>query len=366
MQSRLLDSLLDQAQTAPDRVEWARAVCRAASHMARSGQPEHALATIGKVREEFGPGLHPEVASWLMLAEGIQHFTLLEMRASYDRIQRAYGLAVAFKFEKIIPACGAWMATLEFNYGKHPEMVKHLLQVFELALPTDYQALGRATLVAATALHICGDFASARPWYDRSRWHASREGDEATLGAGIFNMAIVRMVEVRLADAFDAPVSTDTIRAATEAAGSLTYDHITGNSSQEPWRAMLLGQKLMAERKFTEALEVIERIAIESTTQDRKTAGLTLADQAWCHLQIGNKNEANLAARSALAYVQGNPDREDRAYILGRVAQVSAATELNHSALIPKELAYEALSEYRRYQKDFRDLLAALPSVPPK
>jgi tetratricopeptide (TPR) repeat protein len=366
MQSRLLDSLLDQAQTAPDRVEWARAVCRAAAHLARSGQPEHALATIGKVREEFGPGLHPGVASWLMLAEGILNFTLLEMRSAYDRILRAHGLAVAFKIEAAIPTCAAWMAVLEFNYGKHPEMIQHLQEVFHLAPTTDHQALGRASLVAATALHICGDFASARPWYDRSRWHASREGDEATLGAGIFNMAIIRMVDVRLSDAFDAPVSADTLRAAMEAAGSLTYDQMTGNSSQEPWRALLLGQKLISERSFARALEVLKGISVESTTQDKKTAGLAFADRAWCLLQMGRLAEAYQAAQASLLHVNDNPDREDRAYIMGRIAQVSFANRLAEPILVSKETALKALNEYRTYQSEFRSLLLALPSYPPK
>lgn len=363
MQSRLLDSLLDQAQTAPDRVEWARAVCRAASHMARSGQPEHALATIGKVREEFGPGLHPGVASWLMLAEGILHFCKFETAAAYDRIQRAHGLAVAFQLAPAISPCAAWLSLIELNTRRFERMVSHINEVIRHAEPNDHQAWARAALVVACALQASGDFALARPWYDRARLHASAEGDEATLGALLFNMASFRMMHVRILDAFDMPATHESRLAFAEAAGSFNYDSMTGNSNQQPWRLLLRGQHFVAEKRYEEGKEVLEQIQFDSLDSP-KNAPLIQADLAWCYANLGRTDDAKSLREAVRKKMDLVFDPDDRAVIFGRLAQVSSALGEVQEAAELRANASTALDEHRSFQRQLLATLAGLESLP--
>jgi hypothetical protein len=119
MDSRLLASLNAQAEGTRDPVVWAKAVCRAASHFARHGRTEEALKSIGVVRTQFGKELHYEIASWLMLAEGVLHYFQGQPREAYDRVRRAHGLAVALENASARPTCAAWMAMLEVESCSH-------------------------------------------------------------------------------------------------------------------------------------------------------------------------------------------------------------------------------------------------------
>jgi hypothetical protein len=359
MQSRLLQTLLAQAQSAPDRVDWARAVCRAASHMARSGQLDHALSSITAVRAQFGPGLHPEVASWLMLSEGILHFCRFENTAAYDRMQRAYGLAVAFKSVIAIPSCAAWMALIEFNTMRREKMVKHLLEAISLAHENDHQALSRASLVVACAYHLGGDFNTARSWYERARRHATAEGDEATLGALFFNVASFRMNDVRLMDAFDEKADGETRRAFIEAAGSFSYDYMTGNSAQEPWRLLLRGQHLTVEKKFSEAKKILDQVDAENV-DSTKTAPIVLADRAWCAVNIFENETALELANEALQRVDSASEPDDRAYIFARVSQVYGTLNLTDKASATKKLALTNFAAYKEFQVDLLRILQPL------
>jgi tetratricopeptide (TPR) repeat protein len=351
MQSRLLQTLLAQAQSAPDRVDWARAVCRAASHMARSGQLDHALSSITAVRAQFGPGLHPEVASWLMLSEGILHFCRLNLSAAYDRIQRAHGLAIALKTTSAIPSCAAWLAIIELNTHKHQKMILHLNEALTLSSAKDHQARGRATLVVGTALQLAGDFERSRPWYERARFHATSEGDEATVGAIIFNMAIIRMVDIRLADAFDATEKPSISRATAEASGSSSFDFMTGNSTQEPWRLLLKGQKFLLEQNFQEALTQLELINTHAMA-DAKSLPLSTIDRSWCLTKLDRIQESRTIRLEAEKLLASVTDSEDRAYITGRLAQLCKIHGDTEKSISFRDMANKALDEYKNYQSE--------------
>jgi len=362
MQSRLLESLLAQAKTTTDRVTWARAVCRGASHMARSGKYDAAFNSITAVRTQFGPSLHPEVASWLMLAEGILHFCRLNMVSAYDRIQRAYGLAIALKTESAIPSCAAWLALIELNARDHQKMIVHINEALTLSSATDHQARGRATLVVATALQLAGDFEHSRPWYEKARFHATSEGDEATVGAIIYNMAILRMIDIRLADAFDMNIESNIERAKAEAAGSGSFDFMTENSTQEPWRLLLKGQKYLLTGEFEEALKYLEPISTYGVT-DPKSLPISILDRSWCMLKLGRLVESaslRLQAESMLVSVF---DAEDRAYFLGRLSQLCRLHGEHERGQKFHELAIDSLAQYRKYQQELLDCLTHVTAI---
>lgn len=358
MDSRLLSNLNAQAAGTRDPVVWAKAVCRAASHFAGHGKTEEALTAIGVVRGQFGKNLHFDIASWLMLAEGVLHYFKAQLPEAYDRIRRAYGLAIALQNNSAFPACAAWMAHLEFNDCKYDEMVKHLEEALTTATSTDHQAIARSSLVLATAYHLAGDFQLARPWYEKARLSAAAEGDDATISATLHNMATIRAGNIRLEDTFGSKPQSETRRVALEASSSLTYDYAIGHKGLDFLTHMLGGLISTIDGRYSEALSIFEKVNFE--VMPKRLHALARVDQSWCLSQLGELEESRKTALEVpplLAFVE---DNDDLAYVNSRLRQISAVCGKPSEVEIYKSLADDALSKHRLFQTDLLSKLASI------
>ena len=359
MDSRLLATLNSQASSTRDPVIWARAVCRAASHFARHGRSKDALTSIAVVRAQFGKELHPEVASWLMLAEGVLHFFQWQTYEAYDRIRRAYGLAIALRTTSAIPSCAAWMAHIEFNEGAYDKMIAHLQESLSLAPNDDHQARARACLVLADSYHLSGEYQLARPWYEKVRQHAAAEGDEATLSAMLYNVAAFRAANVRLADTFglEKPGS-EAHRAAMESSSSLIYDHAIGTAGLGFLTPILRGLVLTIGQKYTDAIEALA--TIDEAKLPKRTVAPILADRAWCISNIGNFDTAWNLAKQAIDALESSSDADDVAYVESRVAQVAEKIGRLDEAKNHRVRSQSFLTIHQDFQ---RNLLSKLQAI---
>jgi tetratricopeptide (TPR) repeat protein len=320
MKSRLLARLEEDARTSADRVSWARSVCRAASQFARQGLTTEASIAIDSVRRTFGVGLDPEVASWLMLAEGIMHFAAGDHRAALDRIRRAEGLAVALNTTPAKATCAAWLAHIEFNLSNFDSMIPLLCRALKEAAPGDHQALGRASLVMADAYHYAGSFSQARPWYDAARLHATSEGDEAMIGAMLHNVAAFRAVNVLLANALGECLPEEAQRAKMEATSAASYDTAVGTRSFDSLTALLSGQLLIVEGKNQEAQERLSSVDLAALPE--RLWPVLHADIAWCANILGDTERSKAHCREALTAMKTQMDDDDAAYAWSRLASL--------------------------------------------
>lgn len=320
MQSRLLAKLEEDARTSKDRVTWARSVCRTATQFARQGLTSEAVAAIESVRQAFGSGLEAEVAAWLMLAEGVCHFTAGDQQAALDRIRRADGIAVAFDSTPARPSCAAWLAHIEFNLSEFGAMQAHLQRALSEADPTDHQALSRASLVMADAYHYSGYFSIARPWYDATRIHATAEGDEATISAMLYNVAAFRAANVLLADALGECLPDEASRAKLEARSAANYDNAVGTRSFESLTILLSGQLLLVEGRERDALSRLSSIA--SPTLPARLRAVLSSDLALCTARLGLSEDARAYIRTALVEIGEKMDDDDAAYAWSRLSDV--------------------------------------------
>lgn len=348
MQSRLLDKLLAEARLASDRVAWARAVCRAASHYARHGEHQHAAKSIGMVRAEFELDHNPEVAVWLMLAEGIAHFFAVKTTEAYDRTQRAYAIAKTFSLLSALPTCAAWMAHLQFNAGNYDSMAKSLSEVFLHLRQKDHQAGSRACLVLADAYHFAGSFEKAKPWYEKCRLHATAEEDDATLGALFHNVAAFRAANIRLASAFGETNEPESRRAWTEAESARTFDTLLQGHGLPLLFPLLQGQLLSADGQFDKALGLLQTVDTEDLHQ--RLRPLVLAEKAWCQTNLGNRSEAWSNILLALNLTGEDIDLDDRAFIYARASQVANLHAKSHEAEQWRNRASELINAHRTLQ----------------
>lgn len=359
MDSRLLKTLNGQASSTRDPVIWARAVCRAASHFARHGQTKEALTSIGVVRAQFGNELHHEVASWLMLAEGVLHFFQMETYEAYDRIRRAYGLAIALKTQSAIPACAAWMAHIEFNDGSYEKMASHLVEALTQASEDDHQARARASLVLADAYHLTDQYVLARPWYERARLNAAGEGDEATLSAMLYNVAAFRAANVRLVDTFGGEKAKEAHRASMEASSSFNFDFAIGTKGLGFLTYILRGLILTIDQKYAEALQTFDSIA--ENRLPKRTLAPIYADRAWCNANLDQNDIAWKCALRAIEEVSRLAEADDIAYVESRVAQVADHLNFHAIATTHRANAVRYLEEHRVFQAKLLALLRELP-----
>ena len=358
MDSRLLSNLNAQASSARDPVIWAKAVCRAASHFAGHGKTEEALTAIGVVRGQFGNNLHFDIASWLMLAEGVLHFFKAEFPAAYDRIRRAYGLAIALGNNSAFPSCAAWMAHVEFSACKYDDMVKHIGEALRTAQSTDHQAIARASLVLATGYHIAGDFQRSRPWYEKARLNAAAEGDDATVSATLHNMASVRACNVRLEDTFGGEAKIETRRVTLEASSSLTYDYAIGHRGLYFLARMLGGLISTIDGRYDDALQDFEKIVINDMPD--RLHSLVFVDQAWCQAQKREFEKSLISVNDCLKALPYVDEDDDIAYINSRLRQISIACNRPEEARLYESVADAALSKHRHFQQE---LLSKLMTI---
>jgi len=357
-QSRLLAELDRRMRACPDDVAWARDMCRAASQLGRQGHAELSLEAIHHVRRHYGSRLHAEVACWLMLAEGVLHYFHLQYDHARDRTSRAHALAVALRVAPARPSCAAWLAAMDFNDDRLESMVDRLEEALSLAAPDDHQALARATLVMADALHHCGHYAEARPWYDRSRHHAAIEGDQAALSALMHNMAAFRAAQIRLADAFEPGCTPRDLHLASVEADSVQrYDLAIGTRSFHMLIPLLQAQLLTVGQRFVEALRVFD--AIEGAAIPTKLGATAEADRAWCLASLGRVADARFSARRTLALMPQTPEADEQAHVLARLSSIERRIG---EAFLPdtRTRARQALARHRRSQRALHQRLREL------
>lgn len=358
MDSRLLATLNAQAGSTRDPVIWARAVCRAASHFARHGRTDDALISIGVVRAQFKTELHHEVASWLMLAEGVLHYFKAQTREAYDRIRRAYGLAVALRTESALPSCAAWMAHIEFFDSKYDEMAKHLEEALTLATADDHQARARASLVLAMSYHLADEYQLARPWYERARLHAAAEGDEATLSAMLHDVAAYRASNVRLVDTFGGDTEKEAHRASMETSSSVNFDFAIGHQGLDFLTLMLQGLILTINREFGDALTVFSQINYENVPKKMRPS--ISVDKAWCLANVDRRIEAWELAENSLDDIQLIVEDDEIAYAYSRLSQVAAECGRVNASIDFREHANRALERHRAFQGSLLEKLKGL------
>jgi len=293
-----------------------------------------------------------------MLAEGVLHYFKAQIPEAYDRIRRAYGLAIALRNNSAFPSCAAWMAHIEFNACKYDDMVKHLGEALATAQLKDHQAIARASLVLATAYHIAGDFQGSRPWYEKARLNAAAEGDDATVSATLHNMASIRASNVRLEDTFGGDPISETQRVTLEASSSLTYDYAIGHRGLDFLTQMLGGLISTIDKRYDEALQTFGKIVIDD--MPGRLRSVVFVDQAWCWAQKRELEKSLTLVDDCFKSLSLVEDDDDIAYINARLHQVLVACDRQEEAQQYKLVANAALFRHRKFQQKLLSKILAI------
>lgn len=365
--NRCLQALDDEIaqRRAPRAVLFLRA--ERAVVLARLGETVQARLEIASLRAGEGPRTYPSLEPWLLLAEGLAdvYADLALAGAARVRVHRALTLARSTRSTRALPLAAAWLAHLDFHARDDASAVEHLVLAHDTARPDHHSARSRLCLVLAGMLHYAGAEERAQPWYSQARVHAQAEGDGAALSSIMYNMALLRVVEVRLTAAFGPRTDAAALRRAmlgTESSIFLDRSVSTRALSHHP--PMQRAQLLVLSGQVDEALALYEAHAAQAVAEGLTSCeGIFLADQAWCLAMLGRTDEALERARAALSVLPAATEPEDRAIAHAMLSQVWTRLGVSDQAARHAALAAQDHQQYRLRADALLALLdrAALP-----
>ncbi|MBK1612933.1 hypothetical protein CKO44_05540 [Rubrivivax gelatinosus] len=195
--SRLLARLDHELAGCRDPLRRAELLAERGCHLARVGDRAGAQRIAAELRQDHGDGRASRIAVRIMLLEGLMLFFDNLDPAATDRILRAHTVALAWRHDDLIRLTAAWLAHMQFVLGDYAAMARALEPCFDRP-GACREASSRVCVVLGNAHQIAGQGEAARPWYDRARHEAAELGDDATIGALVYNRPALSLITLRL------------------------------------------------------------------------------------------------------------------------------------------------------------------------
>lgn len=323
---------------------------------------------IGRARQELlalralpEAQTNQALVAWLALGDGLaQYFDNLAAGAEAN-VQRAHRVAAAAKAPRIQALAAAWCAHMAFHRQDHAAVVDLLQQAFRAASPENHSAQSRASVVMANLCLFAGREDLAQPWYVRARLHASIEGDGATLSSITYNLTALRVIHVRLAEAFGEMDIQAARRALVGVESSVFLDRSVRTLALSSLTSMQRAQILAANGQLAEALLLYERDLPRALDQGvTGSEALYRADQAWCLVQLGRGDEARTVARHAATALAWSSDVDERAVTHALLARVFGTVGLADES---RRHAEQSLAEWQAYGQRCQAIVQMVDAV---
>jgi tetratricopeptide (TPR) repeat protein len=307
---------------------------------ARLGELNLARSEVTILRGLSETQTSPVLNAWLWLAEGLaDYYENLSLRAR-DRVHRAMALAGSLKAGRVHALAAAWLAHMNFRVHDYTATVQHLTTALRMAAANHHAARSRACIVAAGAYHYAGREDLAQPWYMQARTHASTEGDGAALSSVMYNMAALRVMEVRLAERFGGADEIKAKRAKLGTESSRFLDQSVRTKALGSHSPMQRALILTAHGEYAEALELYEHYLAEALAEGLTGSEcLFQADKAWCLLELGQGDAALVAARLAESAFHYATEPEEQAIAHSLLSMVFGRLGLHEVSLGHAEAA---------------------------
>jgi hypothetical protein len=337
-----------------------------ATVLARLGERAQVLLEIAALRAGADAALQPGLHAWFWLAEGLADFYADAAARAHDRVRRALALATSTRMSRVLPLAAAWMAHMDFHVGDDASAVEHAALALRTAAADHHGARARACLVLAGMLHYAGSEGLAQPWYTQARVHAAADGDGATLSSILYNLMLLRIVAMRLADAFGAGGDPAALRRAMLGmASSLSLDHSVHTRALSHHPPMQRAQLLLMAGDWDGALALYDAHLPQAVEQGLAASECVyLADRAWCRAQLGQGDAALADARQAASTFVSGTESHDRAVAHVMLARVHALLGLADVADHHAAQARQAHAAYQARADALRSRIASMALVP--
>lgn len=364
--ARIIRRLDEEIEAHRGSVVAGCAMAKKALHLVRLGHQIQANEILDALHRTYDLEPQPSISAWMHLVEGLACIFLGAAGQPDDKLKRSLAIATAVGDAEVGAVAAAWSAHLAYGVYDLDAFRTHLTKAFALASPGNHQALARAKLIAAVALHLSNRYDLARRFYLEVRGHAASEGDDATVSALMHNLACMCVANMRqrtldpniVQPSSLSPMGPNALHGAD---ASANYDDLIGASSLSTWVPILQAQAYALQGDTARALEIYEENIADAKDQGlQRVLGYMKADMAWCSLRTRGTTSADdiRAAEDSLASADVLVD--DRAATRCRLAAIYRELGSPEEASRQEALAASEWAQFRALQEGFVAVVSPL------
>lgn len=291
--SQLLSRLDQELKVASTNVERAEILARKGSYLARVGQFAETREIIATLRQQFGDGRSGHVTAWIMLTEGLLRLFENLSPLALDRVARSQILGLAMNDASVIAISSAWKAHIEFETSDFESMIKSLEIAIAHATDNDHDANARLAMVLSDSFLLCGETRSAQAWFMRSREHALKDGDQASIEALVYNRAAFSLARLRAERCFTAIDSKRLSLLRMEIASAKNLQNLTRVAALTNFIHLCEARLLILEEKYSLAIDALANIRNAQPFADYNfSQSFVDLEMSFCLQRLGRHTEA--------------------------------------------------------------------------
>lgn len=318
-------------------------------YLARVGDFGAARTVVGVLRLTFRDGDFPPPLAWAMLIEGLIYYFENLSTFAFDRVRRSYECGRALGMRMLRDLAAAWWAHLQFERSSFVETAD-LLRRIDLADPAcPNPARIRSSMVLADALLFAGQRESAKRWFTRAHQYAIDSGDQAAVGALMYNRAVFSLALMRAETALLAtPVDAKRLNfAAMELSSARSFENAIRVHALEHLVDVWQVRVHVLRGEFARAVEHIRRLVhMIDQLEERPNKSHIVGDLMLCELKLGNVDEATKIAAGLLGGRGVGLDVDDRLVLASQLVEVFTVTGDTERVLAAEHLREEARNDY--------------------
>lgn len=318
-------------------------------YLARLGRYQACEQTIEVLRSEFRINSNPTLLAWAMIVEGLRNYFASLSVAAIDRVWRSHESGRALGMEVLRDFSTSWLAHLEFERSNFAETARLIRRLDLLGSKGIDLVRVRAALVLGDVTLFSGDRASSQYWYSVAHRSAVAIGDQAALGALMYNRAAFSVAQMRANLASrSAPPDAELITfAAMELASARAFERgigvdVLGHLVDlcEGRIQVLRGDFGAALAKFRMAQPIIERVELRSNRSHIS------GEIMYCEFRLGRHEQAIGQAVQLLNQDHAVLDVDDRVVLARQLVEVFSAIDERNLVEIANQFLRDSIEEY--------------------
>lgn len=338
----LLARIDEELATCADPYRRAELLGERGCYWARLGRFRSCQEIINLLRLEFSSSANPTLLVWAMIVEGIHNYFDALSSAALDRVFRAHECARALKAKNLCDFGAAWLAHLEFERSNFSEVVRLAEIVDKRGAECSVSAQSRMAMVLGDVMQFSGDRISSKYWYSLAHQMALRIGDQAALGALMYNRASFSVANLRAnLAAREIEVDSELLKLASmELASARAFERAIGAVVLVHLLDLSDARVCLLQRDFSGALRRFYSVepAIDSCER-RSNRSHVSGDIMYCELMCGRTDRALEMAIDLIDSDHLSMDVDDRVVLARHLVDVFTA--VGHQTL--QERAKELL-----------------------
>ena len=359
--SRIIDNLDSQIRNCQSNAERNVLLAKKAFALARHSLILESRQIIRDLRS-INQNYEARLSAWIMFAEGIiEHSETYDLQKSRDRIIRAHLVGQAANDPTLAGTAAAWLADLDFLYGRYRDSADYLDKAFAWSKAQDSEARARASMVLGAAFYFCGDIAKGKHWIQAARSHAVASGDIAMQNIILFNNSALDVSRLTLLDCIGG-VDESELRFALMSAQSVSnLNTALGIANQPSMIPVQRAELLTIQREWSEAISIfdahIESIRLQGQS---KWISKYIAHRSWCKANIGDTLGAKSDIGTAIDGAVSGTDPDDLYILHLRVAR--SADMIGDTALAHEQrcLGQQQLTIHEEHQQSVREIFSPI------